>query len=437
MNIVMTANSPGEVSSWLRPMVAAFLDARPQARIHVCLVPCAFASGSEAEVARTIPGVSHVHSPAQTLAWALAGKRPPEVEDGPGLVLFLGGDQMYGALLGRRSGWPAFAYSEGRAAWRKRYLRFFVPHAQARQKALSQGAHSRQVVEVGDLMLDGLLRRWPAEEVRRQLDLDQQRPVVGLFPGSRRFELVGAFPLMLQTASLLACRRSGLQFVASLSPFVTREQLAEALAREGLFTPAPEKLAAALFPEGGEEGAGFPWSPWHRAVWVEWVPSRPAGEGGDLRPVRLLIVRGAPYDVAGASDVVLTLPGSNTAELAGLGVPMVVLVPGQLMSELPLEGLAGIVTGVPWVGPALKRRIILSMAPKMPFTAWPNRRVGRAVVPELRKMVLTADDIAQQTLALLDDGEARARMAQELRDIMGPSGAARRIAQICLEAAGL
>lgn len=437
MNVVMTANSPGEVSSWLRPMVAAFRQARPEARIHVCLVPCNFASGSEADVARTIPGVSHVHSPAQTLAWALGGRWPRAVAKEPGLVLFLGGDQVYGALLGRRTGWPAFAYTEGRAAWRGRYLRFFVPHAQARQKALSQGAQKDQVVEVGDLMLDGLLRRWPLEEVRERLELDSRRPVVGLFPGSRRFELVGAFPLMLQTASLLAGRRAGLQFVAALSPFVTREQLAEALAREGLFTPPPERLAAALFPEGEEEGAGFPWSAQHRAVWVEWVPSRPAGEGGDLRSVRLLIVRGAPYDVAQASDLVLTLPGSNTAELAGLGVPMVVLVPGQLMDELPLEGLAGLITGIPWLGPALKRRIILSRAPKVPFTAWPNRRAGRAVVPEVRKLLVTADDVAQQVLALLDDDARRTRMSQELREIMGQPGAARRIAQICLELAGL
>src|SRR5690625_365173 len=117
MNVILTANSPGEVASWLRPAVAAFRELVPAARIRVCLAPCTFATGAEEAVVRSLPGVSAVYTPRETVAWALWGKRPADVDPGErGVVLYLGGDQFYAAALGRRTGWPAAVYTEGRAA---------------------------------------------------------------------------------------------------------------------------------------------------------------------------------------------------------------------------------------------------------------------------------------------------------------------------------
>lgn len=415
-------------------MIAAFREAAPAAALRVCLTPCNFATGAEEAVVRSIPGVTSVYTPRETVAWALLGKRPRDMEQGgPGVVLYLGGDQFYAAALGRRTGWPAFAYTEGRAAHQGRFRRFFVPDEKARQRALASGAAPDRVHVVGDLMLDGLTPRWPAGEARARLGLEEAASVVGLFPGSRRHEVVNAFPGFLQVAAALQSRRRGVRFAAALSPFVTPDVLVEALGTGGLFTPPPDKLVEQLFGDGGP-GDGYPWSPEHRTARVEWV-SVAAAEGTAARGVEVLLVRGAPFDVAAMSDVVMTIPGSNTAELAGLGVPMVVVLALDRLQEMPLEGLPGLIGGIPVLGPALRRKAIAHLDRKTPFLAWPNRRAGRMVTPEIRRPTLEPQAVADEVAALLDDEERRRGIAETLQQLMGPPGAARAIAAACLELA--
>lgn len=438
MNVVITANSPGEVASWLRPVVEAFGRLAPEARIRVCLTPCTFATGAEEQVVRSIPGVTSVYRPSQTVAWALWGRRPADMAgegSGPGVVLFLGGDPFYAVLLGRRTRWPAAAYTEGRAPWKGAFRRYFVAHEPARQRVLQQGVAPERVTVTGDLMLDGLTLRWAPGKGRARLGLGEgPGPVIGLFPGSRRHELHAALPFFLRTAAQIAAWRPGARFAVAVSPFVTPQLLAAALGAGGLFSPPADKLTGALFGEGGADG--YPWSPEHRSAWVEWVAGT-EGEGpaAGARAVRVLLVRGAAFDVAAASDAVLTIPGSNTAELAGLGVPMVVVLSLDHLQDVPLEGLPGLLSGVPWLGSALRRRALERLDRRMPFLAWPNRRAGRMLVPELRKSGLTPKEVAQAVLDLVDDGERREALSRALRDVMGERGAAERIARECLELA--
>src|SRR5690606_1826713 len=126
------------------------------------------------------------------------------------------------------------------------------------------------------LMLDGLTPRWPRDEGRAQLGLrNGNGPVVGFFPGSRRHEVRHAFPSFLQTAAHIASELPDARFAFALSPFVTPEVLLEALGDTGLYSPAGEKLVDALFEGARGAGAGYPWSPEHRAVWLEYIPGEP------------------------------------------------------------------------------------------------------------------------------------------------------------------
>ena len=100
--LVITVNSPGEVSGWLAPVLDRIararagekLDGRPvtsderrdcahacvgeewDCRITVFVPPCPFASGAECRVIRAIPGVDLVAGPAETFAYLLLGKKP-------------------------------------------------------------------------------------------------------------------------------------------------------------------------------------------------------------------------------------------------------------------------------------------------------------------------------------------------------------------------
>src|SRR5690606_25964427 len=115
---------------------------------------------------------------------------------------------------------------------------------------------------------------------------------------------------------------------------------------------------------------------------------------------------------------------------------MVVAIPLERLQDIPLEGLPGLVAGVPVAGPAIKRRAIQRLIRKTPFASWPNRKAGRMVVPELAKEGLTPAEVAEAAIQWIRDGEGRRRMSEELRRIMGAPGAARKIAAACLALAG-
>src|SRR5690554_7637254 len=76
------------------------------------------------------------------------------------------------------------------------------------------------------------------------------------------------------------------------------------------------------------------------------------------RGLTAVAVQGRPYDVMGAADMALTVPGSNTAEMAAAGLPMVVVLPMNLVEKIPLPGAAQYAERLPLVGKRLKRNLV-------------------------------------------------------------------------------
>src|SRR5690606_3971776 len=73
--------------------------------------------------------------------------------------------------------------------------------------------------------------------------------------------------------------------------------------------------------------------------------------------------------------------------LSFLGTPMVVTLPLLYPERIPLEGLPGVLGGLPGVGKVLKRRVSPKRLAKTAFTAWPNRLAREYLVPEIRRAV--------------------------------------------------
>lgn len=80
----------------------------------------------------------------------------------------------------------------------------------------ARGVH--QVEFVGHPLAGTVHARLSREEFRLKHELDEQRPLIALLPGSRHKELERILPHMLEAASLLAGQRSDLQFVLALAP---------------------------------------------------------------------------------------------------------------------------------------------------------------------------------------------------------------------------
>jgi lipid-A-disaccharide synthase len=140
-----------------------------------------------------------------------------------------------------------------------------------------------------------------------------------------------------------------------------------------------------------------------------------------LEPLRTLpghpvtVVEGRADDVLELADVALVASGTVTVQAALHECPMVVV---YRLSPLTYR------LGRPFV--------------RVSTFAMANLVAGRAVVRELIQDDFTPEAVASATLALLMDGEARARMRADLRNVrarLGEPGASRRAARAVLDVA--
>jgi lipid-A-disaccharide synthase len=153
---------------------------------------------------------------------------------------------------------------------------------------------------VGHPLLEVLTEPQDRKGFCRRYDLDEAKPILGLFPGSRKQELERIFPAMLGAARILGAKL-GVQPVVGVSSVLDYEYV-KGFIREG-------------------------------------------------SPVRLL--QNATYDIMGNSDLAIVTSGTATLETGCLGAPMVVVyrtswptyLIGRMLIRVKAIGLVNIVAG--------------------------------------------------------------------------------------------
>jgi lipid A disaccharide synthetase len=125
--------------------------------------------------------------------------------------------------------------------------------------------------------------------------------------------------------------------------------------------------------------------------------------------------------------------GANTAELAALGVPMVVLVPTQHPEVMRAwDGLAGWLARLPGLGRLLGRALTAWRLRQRRLLALPNIGAGRMVVPE-RVGPITPRQIAAEAAAWLEAPARLEAVRQDLRRLRGEGGAVAALAGLVRE----
>jgi hypothetical protein len=414
INIVITVNSPGEVSGWLKPMVTA-LKGSPMGdpygtsyAITVFIPPCTFASGTEKAVVESIPGVDLAVDSKGLFGFLLRGKVPAGFEPNrSGLVLFLGGDLTYAMFLGKKLHYPSIAYTEGIANWTN-LDRYAVPYEHTAQKLIGKGIPAKKVRTIGNLMLDAAVPQTAPEEVRKLLKIGA-RPLLLLLPGSRPMHFEYMVPFLIHVAEEAKKRIPDLAVCFGVSPFVTEAQLKQVLT-------GPD---VKLFGHSGVYSGGVT----EHGVTRWEAPGVVRTEGG----IEISALWGRQYDLMAVADLAITIPGTNTFELAAFGTPAMIALPLTHPERVPLEGIPGLIGKIPGVGRALKKRLVPKVIAKLKYTAWPNRLAQEMVIPELRGQV-TAMDVSQAAVDLLTNAGERAKMSQRLKEVAGAPGAAGRLA---------
>jgi lipid-A-disaccharide synthase len=379
----ITANSPGEIAGWLRPVALRLKRRRPELSLKVILLPCTFASGHEEEVARQVPGVDDVFRLGHI-----------DKSEQPVGLLHLGGDLMYAAFLARTHKIPAWGYQWARKQWDRNLQGYLVKTDFDRNRILRQGITPEKVRVVGDLVVDAV-----EDDLSGHPVAERSVPGQMLFmPGSRTREAQLLLPFLLEVAGMVAASWPDMRFCAMLSPFL--EPLS------GRLEPRPRL--------GGVAGT----------VERDFL----VGENG----TKIELLRHTMQHVANA-DMVVSIPGTKTAEASVLGRPLVVILPLNLPEEIPSIGIVGLLDWIPGFGRFVKGFFLPRMVARMGYVAQPNILAGREVVPEL-KGIISPRMVGERVLGVLAERQTMSRMAVELRTLYEPfRGAADRLVDALCE----
>lgn len=156
---------------------------------------------------------------------------------------------------------------------------------------------------VGNPLLDEVAPTYDRDVLRRQFGLTGDGPVIGLFPGSRKAELLEHVPLLLETVKRLVERHPTMQFVLAQASSVQDQFLADLLKNS---------------------------------------------------PVPIKVFRNLASEVMAASDLLVVKSGTSTLQAAVVGTPMILFYRApswityrlaRLLIRVPWIGLANLVAG--------------------------------------------------------------------------------------------
>ena len=410
VDIVILTNGPGEVATWVRPVVKALQselkEDRASCRISVVLSPCPHATGKEADIVASYPEVDRVQSAQHFFPFLLWGKTADNWNwCERGIVLFLGGDQFYTVVIGKRLGYRTLVYAEWDARWYRWIDRFAVMKAEVMSKIPTRYHHKFTVV--GDLIADVI------QEINTpSAPLPPCSPtLIGLLPGSKPAKLAQGVPLCLASAEKIQARQPEVNFIIPVAPTLELETLANYANPQ--FNPVINLL-------GGVSGKLI--LSGDRAK----SPFLLTSGGTKIR----LITQFPAYQFLVKCQLCLTTVGANTAELGSLGIPMIVMLPTQQLDAMRAwNGILGMLSNLPGVGTIFAKIINWLILRQKRLFAWPNIWAKKQIVPEIVGQI-TADTIAVMVIDLLASPDKLIAMHDLLLQVRGRSGASQKIACI-------
>ncbi|TAE58839.1 MAG: lipid-A-disaccharide synthase [Nostocales cyanobacterium] len=402
IDILILSNGPGEVTTWVRPVLQALRKQLgndvSQVRISVILSPCPHASGKEVNILNSYSQVNRVQAPEHFWRFLLTGKTAENWDwREQGIVIFLGGDQIFPVILGKRLGYKTLVYAEWEARWHNFIDCFGVMKSQVIKNVNPKYVDKFHVV--GDLMLEaaGEIGNWENGNLKKSAC-----EIIGLLPGSKKAKLTQGVPLTLATAEYIHSKRPNVKFFIPVAPTLDLSTLASFANPEiNQFTQSFGFNGAILKDNYLQTDSGLK---------VELIQENPA------------------YHLLSQCSLCLTTVGANTAELGALGIPMIVLLPTQQLDAMrSWDGLPGLLANLPGVGSSFAKLINWWFLRNKGLLAWPNIWAQSEIVPELVGK-LKPEDLGNMVLDFLDDPEKLANIKDKLRRVRGEGGAAEKMA---------
>ena len=225
IDIIILSNAPGEVTTWVRPVVrslrAKLGDDRSSVRISVIMSPCPNASGREVQILETYAEIDRVQAAEHFSKFLVWGKTANNWDwREKGVIIFLGGDQFFPVIIGKRLGYRTVVYAEWAARWQGSIDRFAVMNQQVIEKVKPQ--YLDKFTVVGDLMVESQSSLDP-----NAIESQNNEMTIGLLVGSKVAKLGMGLPLMLAIAEYIQVKYPQVKFIIPLAPTIDLDTISK------------------------------------------------------------------------------------------------------------------------------------------------------------------------------------------------------------------
>ncbi len=406
--VVIISNGPGELATWVNPVVnelnkinkSLCYDDKHDLILRLVLVPCPNATGKEFLVANSWNKFELIIKSKSF--WKLL-INPYYFANWPkkGVVIFLGGDQFWSILLAKRLGYLNITYAEWVSRWPK--WTDEIAAMNLKVKELIPKRYKYKCKVIGDLMADIKLN----SEISLR---NKEKHYIALLPGSKKAKLSIGIPFFLEVADHIAEDNQNINFIIPIAPTTNKS--------EYLFFQSDKNPIAKYYSSKIKTIKKFKSSRFDYVIETS-------------KNTKIYLVRKHPcYEILKKCDLAVTTVGANTAELAAISLPMLVVLPTQHLNMMNAwDGIFGVIGKISFINRFLTFIIKNFYFKKKKFFAWPNIKAKRMIVPE-RIGNISPIKIAKEVLFLIENRDQLKSIRNNLNKERGDKGAAKKLASI-------
>ena len=406
--VVIISNGPGELTTWVNPVIDELNKVNKSLRdddkqdftLRLVLVPCPNATGKEFLVANSWNKFELITKSKSF--WKLLIK-PHSFAYWPkkGVVIFLGGDQFWSILLAKRLGYLNITYAEWVSRWPKWTNEIAAMNVKVKELIPKRYKYKCKVI--GDLMADIKLN----SEISLR---NKEKHYIALLPGSKKAKLSVGIPFFLEVADHIAKENQNINFIIPIAPTTDKS--------EYLFFQSNKNPIAKYYSSKIKTIKNFKDSHFDYVIETS-------------KKTKIYLIKKHPcYEILKECDLAITTVGANTAELAAISLPMLVVLPTQHLNMMNAwDGIFGVIGKISLINRILTFIIKNFYFKKKKFFAWPNIKAQRMIVPE-RIGNISPKQIAREVLFLMKNRDQLKSIRDNLHKERGDKGAAKKLASI-------
>ena len=409
--VVIVSNGPGELATWVKPVLDYLIKQKsksinlniPNYKLVLSLVPCPNATGKEYTVASDWQ-ILDLIIPAKNFLKLLI--KPSLFGSWPrnGVVVFLGGDQFWNVLLAKRLGYESITYAEWIARWPRWNLHIAAMNEEVRNIIPKKFKKKCQVI--GDLMADVKNNLSPIHEIN-------DKKWIAILPGSKKAKLSIGIPFFLEVADRIKECGDNINLMIPIAPTT---ELEDFIFFQSAKNPITKYYSSNIKSIKKIENSIF-----------NYVLET-------CKNTKIFILQqNSNHNILSQCKLALTTVGANTAELAAINLPMIVVLPTQHLNAMNAwDGIFGIIGRIKLLNRIQTFIIKRWYLKNNKFLAWPNIKANKQIIPE-RVGIITPKDISDEAIYLLNEKNLLVEQKLNLLKMRGKKGAIKKLSNLILE----